>query len=508
MNSDITFVYLIIDELDENIFLKNKFKSNENTVVSSPKNYNLKYVNNIKSIKVDSFYSSLFISRIFEQVDTEWIIILKPEEAFPSRFNSKNLKPGIYILSVEKCINQNKNNNLIYGDIKLYHRNYEISSQIKFNNQSVINYNSYFPEMEKFKTQFLINQYKIGIRDLKTILYLIDKRVINIDYIELYKNYYNENDDSTEMLELSRYLIKSFIINKDLNKAKEIIFQSLLNFPSSPCINSLLSEVYFMEKDYEQASFFISKCISMGKDNSYYMWLPFNPAIIGYAAYYFLGKIYYEMNKLTESKLAYEDCIELKPDFLPAINDHKNLIKEIAESESYVNELDFACQGCGNCCRNFSRVNINHRDIARIIKNQDKHKLNVDQFVEFYHDHNLKISLFNLKKKENSKDCIFLEDNKCTIHEFKPHGCKIWPFALKKNENVTWSNNNREFIKKYCAFTEIKGANDKETLLQDLKINDIETVELKNIVYHWQEKINIDKKLNPDFIKYLADNYS
>lgn len=507
MNSDITFVYLIIDEIDENIFLKNKFKNNENVVISSPEKYNSKYVNNFRNIKVSNLYSDDFICKIFEEVTSDWIIILKPEEAFPATFSAKNLKPGIYILPIEKSITQNKNTNLIYGDIKLYHRDFKISNQVKFSNQLVVNYNSFFPEIEKLKTQFLINQYKTGLRDLKTILYLIDKRAINIDHNQLYKTYYKTDDDSTEMLELSRYLIRNFIIHKDLAKAKEIIFECLLNFPNSPCLNSLLSEVYFMEKEYEQASFFISKCISMGKDNSYYMWLAFNPAIIGYAAYYFLGKIYYEMDKLTESKLAYEDCIELKPDFLPAINDHNNLIKEITESEKYVNELDFACQGCGNCCRNFSRVNINHRDIARIIKNQDKHKLSVDQFVEFYHDANLKISLFNLKKKENSKDCIFLEDSKCTIHEFKPHGCKIWPFALKKNDNVTWSNNNREFIKKYCAFTEVKGANDQENLLKDLKINDIETVELKNIIYHWKEKINIDKKLNPDFIKYLADNY-
>ena len=507
-SKDITFAYFILDTLDENIFLKNTVKNqSQNIIIVTHISYQPKIITGFKNIKINSFNLSDYIEQIFENISTNWLMIMKPEEAFIYHLEAEKLKPGVYTVAVEKCINQNKVNNLIYGEIKLYHKDYKVNNEIGFTNASIFNYTGFFPEIEKNKIQLTIDDYRKGDKSLKTILYLLEKRIINLEPDYLLENYYNETDDSYQTLELLRHISRLLIIKKDLEKAKEIIFKALLNFPNSPCMNSLLSEVHFMQKNYKEAEFFVSKCISMGRDNSFYMYLPFSPAILGYAAYYFLGKIYYQMKDLVKAKISFEECLELKPDFRQALEDHKRIMEEMEESKEYANELNFACQGCGNCCRHFSKVNINHRDIVRILDN--KPDLDYNNFFEYYYDENLKIPLFNIKKKSDSTDCIFLEDNKCSINSFKPLGCKVWPFVLRKNDNVTWSVNNRAFIKENCAYTEIEGSNDKEELTNNLKCHKNEAKELIEIFKQWDGKINnSENKLSNQFMEYLENNYS
>ena len=44
---------------------------------------------------------------------------------------------------------------------------------------------------------------------------------------------------------------------------------------------------------------------------------------------------------------------------------------------------------------------------------------------------NSPLKFYNIKRKPFNKECVFMEANKCTIHEFKPHSCRIFPFRYK-----------------------------------------------------------------------------
>ncbi|GIW22761.1 MAG: hypothetical protein KatS3mg068_1768 [Candidatus Sericytochromatia bacterium] len=128
------------------------------------------------------------------------------------------------------------------------------------------------------------------------------------------------------------------------------------------------------------------------------------------------------------------------------------MLKKLFKKE---NVLNFLCQSSGNCCRFFS-VNITHLDIKRILENRPD--LKAIDFVDFKistdkNDNESFIStsgkkeLVLKKKSKDSQECIFLENNKCSIHSFKPLVCKVWPFSLEKGE-ITWIKDHIYFIKK------------------------------------------------------------
>lgn len=160
------------------------------------------------------------------------------------------------------------------------------------------------------------------------------------------------------------------------------------------------------------------------------------------------------------------------------------------------NELDFVCQSCGNCCKHFN-INLTHLDIERILKNRPD--LDHNFFISFSPsekgDTESFISTYGkrqiiLKKKKDKNECVFLENNRCSIHEFKPRVCKVWPFSLEENNRITWIDEHRSFIKKQCMHTMEKGANNPEEILQLLKQHYKE----RNIYAKLTKKWNDSKK--------------
>ncbi|MBC7474982.1 MAG: YkgJ family cysteine cluster protein [Candidatus Sericytochromatia bacterium] len=161
------------------------------------------------------------------------------------------------------------------------------------------------------------------------------------------------------------------------------------------------------------------------------------------------------------------------------------------------NELNFACQSCGNCCRTFS-INLTHLDVERILENRPD--LTPDYFVDFSaetekDDPEGFIATYGkrqmvLKKKLNSEECVFLENNICSIHDFKPRVCKVWPFSLEKNDHITWIKEHRSFIKKRCSHISVAGANDPEQLTSLIKQHYREQKLFIKLVSKW----NNDKK--------------
>lgn len=183
------------------------------------------------------------------------------------------------------------------------------------------------------------------------------------------------------------------------------------------------------------------------------------------------------------------------------------------------NELDFACQSCANCCRYFN-INITHLDIKRILENRpdltsndfvyftqsDPKEDESESFISTYGKRDI-----SLKKKPNSQDCVFLDEkNMCSIHDFKPIVCRVWPFSLEKGK-ISWIKEHHNFIKKICKHTSVKGANDPDKLREVLKLHSKERKIYSKLVKIWnnEKQKEVDSGelfldiLDEDFLQYI-----
>lgn len=184
------------------------------------------------------------------------------------------------------------------------------------------------------------------------------------------------------------------------------------------------------------------------------------------------------------------------------------------------NELDFSCQSCGNCCKYFD-INITHLDIERILKNRPD--LIAKDFVSFIQADTNKdtekesfISTYGrreiaLKKKKETKSCVFLnENNMCSIHDFKPLVCRVWPFSYEKGK-ISWIDEHRDFIKHTCKHIYEKGANDPDKLKDLIKEHYKERKIYSKFVKIWNDEKEKDlikdelfsNILDEDFLEFI-----
>ncbi len=109
----------------------------------------------------------------------------------------------------------------------------------------------------------------------------------------------------------------------------------------------------------------------------------------------------------------------------------KNLVKLKPKDN-----VPFKCTGCGECCRNVhEQVPIESLDAFRItqhLQKQDSSIGCIDDFLQKYCEPALLNEcgyfVYFLKTKEPNNSCIFLENNRCTIHSFNPRACRTYPF--------------------------------------------------------------------------------
>lgn len=191
------------------------------------------------------------------------------------------------------------------------------------------------------------------------------------------------------------------------------------------------------------------------------------------------------------------------------------MLKNLFKKE---NVLDFSCQSCGKCCKFFS-VNITHLDIKRILENRPD--LQVSDFVDFKpstdkNDNEAFIStsgkkeLILKKKSKKNNECVFLENNKCSIHSFKPLVCRVWPFSLEKDK-IMWIKDHLSFIKNDCKHIMVEGSNNPDDLRVLIKEHYKERKVFSKLVENWnkekEQEINKDEFfyniLDIDFINFI-----
>jgi Fe-S-cluster containining protein len=150
---------------------------------------------------------------------------------------------------------------------------------------------------------------------------------------------------------------------------------------------------------------------------------------------------------------------------------------------------------CGNCCKTQGRAYLYQADIFRLSKNLG---ISVFSFVNKYCEFRKEIFIFKDNKvnlevlalsKNGDNSCIFLNDNKCGIHDFKPLQCLNSPFIDPIiTDEVVW----KEFIEGCCGFGKGKVYDVKRiiTLLSQHK-------EERRVYYNWliEHNLSLEKAL-------------
>ena len=109
----------------------------------------------------------------------------------------------------------------------------------------------------------------------------------------------------------------------------------------------------------------------------------------------------------------------------------------------YDEGLRFACIRCSKCCRHETGyVFLSERDIQRLVAAAAFAK---ERFLEAY-CRTVPLgggSFISLKEKENF-DCIFWEDDGCSVYEHRPLQCRTYPFWAPYLENrYAWEREKR-----------------------------------------------------------------
>ena len=81
----------------------------------------------------------------------------------------------------------------------------------------------------------------------------------------------------------------------------------------------------------------------------------------------------------------------------------------------------FECQQCGNCCKGDGLVRITRQDAKEIAA-----FLGIS-VQKFYCHYTFRMNDEYWLWDKGDKECIFLNQNRCTIHEAKPLQCRDYP---------------------------------------------------------------------------------
>lgn len=105
-------------------------------------------------------------------------------------------------------------------------------------------------------------------------------------------------------------------------------------------------------------------------------------------------------------------------------------------------EIQFKCECCGECCRNVEfSVMLEPYDLYRIARHLKDTGVTINGVEDVIMEHaelklleNSDFPIFLMKTQGRRKECIFLKDGRCSIHEAKPRACRIYPLGAWPNE--------------------------------------------------------------------------
>lgn len=156
------------------------------------------------------------------------------------------------------------------------------------------------------------------------------------------------------------------------------------------------------------------------------------------------------------------------------------------------------CKGCKNSCCRKNIVPLSKEDVLRIIKVIPNIMYFVD-FVPTEYAPKGEVVKGNKYKgvlvlKHENGGCVFLKDNRCSIHEHRPRACRLYPFNpifTEHKEGYSLKVNTREGCR------EIKKGHFFEYMPDALKWRE-ERLEYKKIVEEW------NKRKDRNLIKFIG----
>ena len=125
------------------------------------------------------------------------------------------------------------------------------------------------------------------------------------------------------------------------------------------------------------------------------------------------------------------------------------LEKELHQKITFLGKGDsfkFSCDMCGKCCTGdtLNRILLRSYDMYNLEKGLRKTALQIiNEHCNVYIGDKSGIPVIQLKGEDSGNGifrttvCPFLIDNKCSVHEFKPNVCKIFPLGRVGSTNGT-----------------------------------------------------------------------
>lgn len=114
------------------------------------------------------------------------------------------------------------------------------------------------------------------------------------------------------------------------------------------------------------------------------------------------------------------------------------------KSEFYQKGLQFECQGSGRCCTSrgeYGFVFLTLSDRRRMAQHLG---ISTRKFTARYCQNTQ--GYFHLKEERGRPDCLFLQNNKCSVYLARPTQCRTWPFWPEVMSAKAW---NRE-VASFC----------------------------------------------------------
>jgi hypothetical protein len=87
------------------------------------------------------------------------------------------------------------------------------------------------------------------------------------------------------------------------------------------------------------------------------------------------------------------------------------------------------CTACANCCR-VATTQVNERDIDRLARG-----LGMSE-AELIRDYTVESADEGRILKRNENGCVFLEGNLCSVYDFRPGTCHLFPHLVKGNGSL------------------------------------------------------------------------
>lgn len=106
-------------------------------------------------------------------------------------------------------------------------------------------------------------------------------------------------------------------------------------------------------------------------------------------------------------------------------------------------KIRFKCTGCAECCRHVKEtVPLDSQDVFYLTKHLRNMGIDIcctDQFIHQFAEPALiddcGYFVYFLKSVGEDDSCIFLNGNRCVVHDAKPRACRLYPFMIEPNSS-------------------------------------------------------------------------